>query len=105
MTTHIHSLEFLPLRRSPKGEWMEVDCWLDAHAERIVMACGCGWQGRDLTTDDLGVEPAAFAGDILDEDAFTRVNEEWEAAHASGIVPALLDLAEPAKAEPDSIAG
>ncbi|MGY1601668.1 hypothetical protein [Geodermatophilus sp. SYSU D00815] len=90
--TH-HTLDLVPLRRAATGGWREATCWLDEGVERVVLGCLCGWRGRDLTAVDLGgVAPGAFAGDIADEAAFTRVSHEMEAAHAAEIVPALRDL-------------
>lgn len=99
MTTDVHTLDLVPLRRSPGGEWVEAACWLDEGIERVVMGCWCGWRGRSLTAADLGTPPAAFAGDIADEDRFTRVTHEMEATHAAEIVPAVRDLVAPAGLE------
>ncbi|MGY1684434.1 hypothetical protein ACI8AK_02475 [Geodermatophilus sp. SYSU D00867] len=99
MTADVHTLDFLPLRRTSEGEWVEATCWLDEGIERVVMGCVCGWHGRELTAADLGVPPAAFAGDIADEPLFAQVSNEMEAAHAAEIVPAVNDLADPATVE------
>ena len=94
----VHTIDLVPLRRTPTEGWVVADCWLDEGIERIVLACVCGWQGRDLTAADLGVAPAGFAGDITDEAAFARVSAEMEARHADGIVPAVRDLTAPVEA-------
>lgn len=104
MTVVTHGLDLVPLRRTPPGAWVEAGCWLDQGIERIVLGCLCGWRHRDLTTADLGVAPAAFFGEVDDDAAFTRLSDEMEAAHAAGIVPALLDLAVSTDIEPGLLA-
>ncbi|TFV44854.1 hypothetical protein [Blastococcus sp. TF02A-35] len=99
MTTTTHHLDLIPLRRAATGQWAEAGCWLDQGIERIVLGCACGWHSRDLTAADLGVAPTAFYGNVEDDEAFTRLTHEMEAAHADAIVPAVLDLGPPVAVE------
>lgn len=92
-------LDFVPLRVD--GECLvEVSCWLDRTWTVVAMGCACGYRHRFVNEADLGVELGRFYGQMsLSDEALTRLAAELDSSpHALRMVPALLDIQEPAVA-------
>jgi hypothetical protein len=92
-------LDFVPLRVD--GDFLtEAACWLDRTWTVVAMGCACGYRHRLVDAADLGVEVSCFYGVMsLSDEALTRLTAELDSSpHAVQMVPALLDIQEPAEA-------
>jgi hypothetical protein len=93
-----HYLVLVPLRLD--GDCLvEVGCWVDPSWTVIAMECACGYRHRLVSEADLGVAVSRVYGEMsLSDEALSRLTAELDSSpHAVQMVPALLDLQEPAE--------
>lgn len=93
----MHHLVLVPLRVD--GDCLvEVDCWVDPSWTVVAMECACGYRHRLVGAADLGVAVSRFYGEMsLSDEALSLLTAELDSSpHAVQMVPALLDLQEPA---------